>query len=81
MCREEMIQEGEPGQWLWERRKMRSKDYHEQEPRIHNHLNVGIRQKETGMSPQVSGLGDLEIKEPFSKTEKIGEADWGRRQE
>lgn len=28
------------------------------------------------MTPQVSGLGDSEIKEPVSKIEKIGEADW-----
>lgn len=27
------------------------------------------------MTPQVSGMGDWEIKEPVSKTEKTGEAD------
>lgn len=32
------------------------------------------------MTSQFSALGDWEIKEPFNKTEKIGEeADWGWR--
>lgn len=33
-----------------------------------------MREKESRMTPQVSGLRDWEIKESLSKTEKIGEA-------